>query len=135
MPKLSKVQLVLADVCPHIKFLTLHFKCVLLRGPTRPVIGYIRYFMSKEDMLSWSCLCVHIHASVDTCIHLWFPCSIRTIKTNFMGFCLQVITFEFLVIANTDITVLEISVMEGTLPPFNMRLKFLCDKDCVPLFM
>jgi len=52
-----------------------------------------------------------------------------------MGFCLKVVSFEFPFIGNTDITALEISVVEGTLPPFNMRLKFLCDKDCGPLFM
>ena len=73
-------------------------------------------------MISWSCLCVHTHASADICIHLWFPYSIRTIKTDFMGFCLKVVNFEFPVIGNTDNTALEISMVEGTLPPFNMRL-------------
>ena len=54
-PKSNKVQLVLADVYPRIKFLTLQFKCVMLRGPTRPVLGYIRYFMSKETSLFPHC--------------------------------------------------------------------------------
>jgi len=104
----------------------------MLRGPTRPVLEYIRYFMSKESMVSWSCLWVYTHVSADICILLWFPYSISTIKTNFMGFCLKVITFELSVIGNTDITALEISMVEETLPPFNMRLKFLCDKTVYP---
>ena len=93
------------------------------------------YFSATPCVISWSCLYVHTHASADIGIHLWFPYSIRTIKLNFTGFCLKVITFEFPVIDNTDITALEISMVEGTLPPFNMGLKCLCDKDCVPLFM
>jgi len=48
---------------------------------------------------------------------------------------MKVLTFDFPLIGNTDITALEISVVEDTSPPFNIRLKFLCDKDCVPLFM
>ena len=52
-----------------------------------------------------------------------------------MGFCLKVITFEFPVTGNTDFTALEISMVEDTSPPFNIRLKFLCDKTRAPLFM
>lgn len=48
-----------------------------------------------------------------------------------MGFCLKVVTFEFPVIGNTDTTAFEISMVEDT-SSFNIRLKFLCDKGCVP---
>ena len=71
---------------------------------------------------------MHTRASADICIRLWFPYSIRTIKTNFLEFCFNVIPFEFPAIGNT----LEISMVEGTLPPFNIGLKFLCDKTVYP---
>jgi hypothetical protein len=54
---------------------------------------------------------VPVEEEEDICIHLYFPYSIKTIKTNFMGFCLNVVPFELPVIGNTDITALEISMV------------------------
>ena len=75
-------------------------------------------------------VCTHVLLLIFVSI-CGFSCSIRNIKTNFMGFCLKVVTFEFPVIGNTDTTAFEISMVEDT-SSFNIRLKFLCDKGCVP---